>query len=150
MGKASIYLPILLTPAGSGEQEGTVWGLLSMKGQQQKHSSARDMLHVKEYRHNRYPRQAREFFRPKTWSLYQQSLTEIEFAIQDHASDLSRQISLLQLELLPELDAEEFLCLLIYLDQYTIHTQPLKKLYSNLKIQLSEPWNFLLLLITVR
>lgn len=32
-----------------------------------------------------------------------------------------------------------FLCLLIYLEQRAIHTQSLKKLYSNLKIQGTEP-----------
>jgi len=36
MGKARIYLPICLMPAGPGEREGMVWGLLSMKGQPQK------------------------------------------------------------------------------------------------------------------
>ena len=36
MGKASIYLPICLMPVGSGKQEGTFWGLLSMKGQRKK------------------------------------------------------------------------------------------------------------------
>lgn len=70
--------------------------------------------------------------------------------MQDPVSDLSRQISLLQLELLPKLHTEGFLCLLIYLDQCSVHTPSLKKLNSNLKIQLVEPLNFLLLLIIVR
>lgn len=39
---------------------------------------------------------------------YWQALTEIGFAIQDRASDLSRQISLLQLELLSKLTQRGF------------------------------------------
>lgn len=62
MGKASVYLPICLMPAGSGKQEGTFWGLVSMNGQEKTHSFAQDMLHIQKYTPNQHPRQAKENF----------------------------------------------------------------------------------------
>lgn len=44
---------------GLRETGGDVWGLLSIKGQQKSHSLAQDMLHIQEYAHNQYARQAK-------------------------------------------------------------------------------------------
>lgn len=55
-GQASIYLPICLMPVGSGEQEGTFGGLFFMKGQQNPHSFAQDVLHMPQLTDNQHPR----------------------------------------------------------------------------------------------
>lgn len=63
MGTASVYLPICLMPESPGEQEGMFWGFLFIKGQENPHRFAQDMLHIHEYTHNQYARQVKEIFR---------------------------------------------------------------------------------------